>query len=118
DLPFEQLVEALQPERSLSLNPLFQVMFNHQAQARLASARRQASGLRLEALEWDSQTAHFDLDLDINEAADDIWASFGYATDLFEASTIERMARHWQNLLQAMVADQQQAIGQLNLLDE
>ncbi|WP_241526813.1 non-ribosomal peptide synthetase, partial [Pseudomonas sp. BIOMIG1BDMA] len=118
DLPFEQLVEALQPERSLSLNPLFQVMFNHQAQARLASAGRQASGLRLEALEWDSQTAHFDLDLDINEAADDIWASFGYATDLFEASTIERMARHWQNLLQAMVTNQQQAIGQLNLLDE
>jgi amino acid adenylation domain-containing protein/non-ribosomal peptide synthase protein (TIGR01720 family) len=117
DLPFEQLVDALQPERSLSHNPLFQVMFNHQAQARLSSVERQPSALRVEGLEWDSQTAHFDLDMDINESEQEIWASLGYATDLFNASTIERMARHWQNLLRAMVADQRQSIGQLNLLD-
>ncbi|WP_342366742.1 non-ribosomal peptide synthase/polyketide synthase [Pseudomonas fluorescens] len=117
DLPFEQLVEALQPERSLSLNPLFQVMFNHQTETRLASTDRQLSSLHVEGLEWEVQTAHFDLDLDVLEGADGIWATLGYATDLFNASTIERMARHWQNLLQAMVADQQQNIGQLNLLD-
>ncbi|AKA23541.1 non-ribosomal peptide synthase/polyketide synthase [Pseudomonas chlororaphis] len=117
DLPFEQLVEALQPERSLSHNPLFQVMFNHQTEGRGGRAEQQLPGLRVEGLEWDSRTAHFDLDLDIQEAEEGIWASLGYALDLFEASTIERMARHWQNLLQAMVADPQQRIGQVDLLD-
>ncbi|MGE7955442.1 non-ribosomal peptide synthase/polyketide synthase [Pseudomonas sp. NPDC089530] len=118
DLPFEQLVEALQPERSLSHNPLFQVMFNHQTEARGGRAEQQLPGLRVEGLEWDSRTAHFDLDLDIQEAEEGIWASLGYAQDLFEPATVERMARHWQNLLQAMVADPQQSIGQLNLLDD
>ncbi len=117
DLPFEQLVEALQPERSLSLNPLFQVMFNHQTEARLGGSEHQLSALRVEGLEWESHTAHFDLDLDVHEGTDSLWATLGYATDLFNASTIERMARHWQNLLQGMVEDQQQSIGQLNLLD-
>ncbi|ONH53354.1 non-ribosomal peptide synthetase [Pseudomonas cedrina subsp. cedrina] len=117
DLPFEQLVEALQPERSLSLNPLFQVMFNHQTEARLGGTGHQLSALRVEGMEWESQTSHFDLDLDVHEGAESIWATLGYATDLFNASTIERMARHWQNLLQGMVADPRQSIGQLNLLD-
>ena len=115
DLPFEQLVEALQPERSLSLNPLFQVMFNYQSEGRLGV--QALSGLHIEGLEWERRTAHFDLDMDVHESTQGLWASLGYATDLFEATTIERMARHWQNLLQAMVADQQQNIGQLNLLD-
>ena len=115
DLPFEQLVEALQPERSLSLNPLFQVMFNYQTDGPrepLALAH-----LSIENLAWERRTAHFDLDLDTHDSRDGLWASLGYSTDLFDAPTIARMARHWQNLLQAMVADQQQNIGQLNLLD-
>ncbi|NWA41244.1 amino acid adenylation domain-containing protein [Pseudomonas reactans] len=117
DLPFEQLVEALQPERSLSLNPLFQVMFNYQAEGRTGDELQALAQLRIEGLAWDRRTAHFDLDLDVQQSPDGLWASLGYATDLFEASTIERMARHWQNLLQAMVADQQQTIAHLNLLD-
>ena len=117
DLPFEQLVEALQPERSLSLNPLFQVMFNHQAEGRPGDTPSALAHLRIEGLTWERRTAHFDLDLDVQENRDGLWASLGYATDLFDASTIERMARHWQNLLQAMVDDQSQTLGQLNLLD-
>ncbi|WP_426177985.1 amino acid adenylation domain-containing protein [Pseudomonas sp. TWRC1-2] len=117
DLPFEQLVEALQPERSLSLNPLFQVMFNYQSEGRLGAQSQTLSNLRIEGLEWERRTAHFDLDLDVHESSEGLWASLGYATDLFEPATLERMARHWQNLLQAMVADVQQNIGQLNLLD-
>ncbi|WP_207238183.1 MULTISPECIES: condensation domain-containing protein, partial [unclassified Pseudomonas] len=117
DLPFEQLVEALQPERSLSLNPLFQVMFNHQAEGRPGDTPPALAHLRIEGLAWERRTAHFDLDLDVQENRDGLWASLGYATDLFNASTIERMARHWQNLLQAMVDDQAQTLGQLNLLD-
>ncbi|WP_301294624.1 amino acid adenylation domain-containing protein [Pseudomonas sp. S3E17] len=118
DLPFEQLVEALQPERSLSLNPLFQVMFNHQVEGRPGDEPQSLAHLRIEGLAWDRRTAHFDLDLDVQEGSGGLWASLGYATDLFEASTIERMACHWQNLLQAMVADQQQLVSQLNLLDQ
>jgi len=118
DLPFEQLVEALQPERSLSLNPLFQVMFNHQAERRQAMSTAALHELRVEGLAWESHTAHFDLDLDVHESSEGLAASLGYATDLFTAATIERMGRHWHNLLQAMVADPQQSIGQLKLLDD
>uniref|UniRef100_UPI0028AEE8A3 non-ribosomal peptide synthetase n=2 Tax=unclassified Pseudomonas TaxID=196821 RepID=UPI0028AEE8A3 len=117
DLPFEQLVEALQPERSLSHNPLFQVMFNHQTDVGQAQAQHQLPHLRVEGLEWASKTAHFDLDLDIQESTEGIWATLGYALDLFEVGTVQRMARHWQHLLQAMVADPQQSLSQLNLLD-
>ncbi|MGU2438569.1 condensation domain-containing protein, partial [Pseudomonas aeruginosa] len=106
DLPFEQLVEALQPERSLGHNPLFQVMFNHQADSRSANQGVQLPGLSLERMEWRSSSVAFDLTLDVHEAEDGIWASFGYATDLFEASTVERLARHWQNLLRGIVAEQ------------
>ncbi|TVT88096.1 non-ribosomal peptide synthetase [Pseudomonas sp. RGB] len=116
DLPFEQLVEALHPERSLSLSPLFQVAFNHHIS--LSGQYLQRLGeLQMSPVSWDEAVAQFDLTLDIEESKDQLGASLSYATDLFDASTIERMARHWQNLLQAMVADVQQNIGQLNLLD-
>ncbi|WP_425274698.1 amino acid adenylation domain-containing protein, partial [Pseudomonas allii] len=117
DLPFEQLVEALQPERSLSLSPLFQVAFNHHISLSGQHLQRLAQ-LDMSPVSWDETSAHFDLVLDIEESQNLLGASFSYATDLFEASTIERMAGHWQNLLQAMVADQQQPISQLNLLGE
>jgi amino acid adenylation domain-containing protein/non-ribosomal peptide synthase protein (TIGR01720 family) len=103
DLPFEQLVEALQPERSLSHNPLFQVMFNHQANS--PAAAPQLPGLRVANLEWDSHSAQFDLSLDTQESGDAIWASLTYATDLFGAATVERMAEHWLSLLRAAVAN-------------
>ncbi|MGK9418713.1 non-ribosomal peptide synthase/polyketide synthase [Pseudomonas cedrina] len=117
DLPFEQLVEALQPERSLSLSPLFQVAFNHHVSLAGQHLQRLAQ-LDVSPVSWDETAAHFDLTLDIEESAQQLGASLSYATDLFEASTIERMARHWQNLLQAMVADPQQTVSQLNLLGE
>ncbi|NWF10781.1 non-ribosomal peptide synthetase [Pseudomonas salomonii] len=117
DLPFEQLVEALQPERSLSLSPLFQVAFNHHISQAGEHLQRLAQ-LDMSPVTWDETAAHFDLALDIEESRDQLSASLSYATDLFDASTIERMARHWQNLLQAMVDDQQQPISQLNLLSQ
>ncbi|UII73718.1 non-ribosomal peptide synthase/polyketide synthase [Pseudomonas sp. HN11] len=117
DLPFEQLVEALQPERSMSLSPLFQVLFNH----RMTSADnhlQRLTELDVEVLSWDEGVAQFDLALDVEESQATLRASLSYATDLFAPATIERMAGHWQNLLQAMVADQQQPISQLNLLGQ
>ena len=118
DLPFEQLVEALQPERSLGHNPLFQVMFNHQVDAPSASQGVQLPGLSLEQMDWRSSSVAFDLTLDVHESEKGIWASFGYATDLFEASTIERLARHWQNLLGGIVADPTRPVADLPLLQD
>jgi len=117
DLPFEQLVEALRPERSLSYSPLFQVMFNHQGRGAGSGSEPQASSLVLEGLDWESRTAQFDLSLNISEDASRIQASFGYATDLFEATTIERMAQHWQRLLRAMIATPEALIDSLVMLD-
>ncbi|HGK5040522.1 TPA: condensation domain-containing protein, partial [Pseudomonas aeruginosa] len=107
DLPFEQLVEALQPERSLSHSPLFQAMYNHQ---NLGSAGRQSlaaqlPGLSVEDLSWGAHSAQFDLTLDTYESEQGVHAEFTYATDLFEAATVERLARHWRNLLEAVVAE-------------
>ncbi|MDX9678827.1 non-ribosomal peptide synthase/polyketide synthase [Pseudomonas zeae] len=116
DLPFEQLVEALEPGRSLSHSPLFQVMFNHQAERR-ASVETRLNGLSIEPLEWQSQTAQFDLTLNTTEQAHGIEAVLKYATDLFDAATIERLAQHWNALLQAIVAAPTQRIGQLPMLD-
>jgi len=115
DLPFEQLVEALQPERSLSHNPLFQVMFNHQAQVR--TAIQQLPGLRVVSLEHETRTAQFDLSLDTQETEDGLWASLTYATDLFDASTAARMLRHWLGLLRGAVADTTRPLQDLAMLD-
>jgi amino acid adenylation domain-containing protein len=117
DLPFEQLVEALRPERSLSYSPLFQVMFNHQHRGAASASAPVASSLALEGLDWESRTAQFELTLNVTEDASGIQASFGYATDLFDAATVERMARHWQRLLTAMVATPEALIDSLAMLD-
>nr|WP_054062861.1 non-ribosomal peptide synthetase [Pseudomonas fuscovaginae] len=116
DLPFEQLVEALEPGRNLSHSPLFQVMFNHQAQSRLKSGT-DLDGLRIEPLQWQSQTAQFDLVLDTSEKAHGIEAVFKYATDLFEPATVEALLQHWASLLRAIVSDPRQRIAELPLLD-
>ncbi len=100
-------MEALQPERNASHNPLFQVLFNHQSEIRSVTPEVQLEDLRLEGLAWDGQTAQFDLTLDIQEDENGIWASFDYATDLFDASTVERLAGHWRNLLRGIGQEQE-----------
>ncbi|WP_050577287.1 non-ribosomal peptide synthetase [Pseudomonas cremoricolorata] len=118
DLPFERLVEALQPQRSQAHHPLFQVLFNHQAEARQQAAQRQLGELRLQGLALSASSTQFDLMLDTFESAHGLQALFTYATELFDAASIERMARHWQTLLQGMVAAPEQRIGALPLLDD
>ncbi|QXH44123.1 amino acid adenylation domain-containing protein [Pseudomonas xanthosomatis] len=118
DLPFEQVVERLSPERSLSHSPLFQVMFNHQRET-AAQGLVQLPGLQIEGVQWRNHTAKLDLALDTREAADgSLSARFTYSLDLFEHATIERLARHWQQLLGAIAADPGCALGELALLDE
>ena len=117
DLPFEQLVDALQPERSLSYNPLFQVACNHQPSRRDA-LRELPGGLQLESLELDSGIAKFDLTLNTEESRDgQVRGQFMYATDQFDAATIERLSRHFLNLLRGIVADPQCPVARLPLLD-
>ncbi|WP_130908082.1 non-ribosomal peptide synthetase [Pseudomonas sp. Sample_16] len=118
DLPFERLVEALKLERSLSHTPLFQVMYNHQPQVADISSVTTASGLALGMIEWQGRTTQFDLTLDTYEKAGKLHAALTYANDLFDATTIARMAQHWTRLLQGMVGDSQQRISDLPMLEQ
>ncbi|AIR88247.1 non-ribosomal peptide synthetase [Pseudomonas cremoricolorata] len=118
DLPFEQLVDALQPERSLGHNPLFQVIYNHLS-ADPSQAQDPATdhlGLRIEALDWATQTAQFDLALNTFESEGGLRASLIYATDVFDREDAERLAKHWLNLLRAVVHNPQQRVCELDLL--
>ncbi|MCF4968124.1 non-ribosomal peptide synthetase [Nostoc sp. CMAA1605] len=115
DLPFDVLVEELQPQRSLSYTPLFQVMFVLQ---NAPMSEIELSGLNLSLLENDNGTAKFDLTLFMEETAAGIVGTFEYSTDLFEADTIQRMAQHLQILLAGIVSDSQQQLWELPLLSE
>ena len=113
EVPFEKLVEELQPERSLSHNPLFQVMFMLQNRA---AELRELGRLRLQAQAVESATAKFDLSLAVTEIEAGLKCSLQYTTDLFEPWTITRMLGHFETLLAGIVAAPQQRLSQLPLL--
>ncbi len=98
DLPFDQLVEALQPERSLSRSPLFQVTINHLL--RDDRALRQLPGIRTADYPLPEQAAQFELTLETVESAEGgVRASFIYASELFDPYTVERLGRHYVSIL-------------------
>lgn len=115
DLPFEQLVEVLQPQRSLSHTPLFQVMFVLQ---NAPMSALELSGLTVSPLESNSGIAKFDLTLSVEETASGLIGILEYNTDLFEAATIARMVGHLQQLLSGIVANPEQRLDALPLLTE
>ena len=115
DLPFEKLVEELQPERTLSHAPLFQVMFAFQNMPRQSL---ELPGLKVSPLEVDSGTAKFDLTLFLWEEAGGLRGTLEYNTDLFDEATISRMRGHFQTLLEGIVADPAQRLSDLPLLTE
>jgi amino acid adenylation domain-containing protein len=115
DLPFEKLVEALQPERDMSHHPVFQVMF---ALQNIPRPSLELVGLTMTPLEVHSGTAMFDLSLFMAEREQGLVATFEYNTALFDASTIIRMTGHFQNLLEAVIAYPEQRISDLPLLSE
>ncbi|HKD02411.1 MAG TPA: condensation domain-containing protein, partial [Terriglobales bacterium] len=115
DIPFEKLVEELRPERSLSHNPLFQVLFS------LQNAPRQAfelQGLQLQPLEVAGSTAKFDLSLFLVETAEGLRGRMEYNTDLFDEATIARMLEHYRVLLEGAMANPALPVSQLPLLGE
>jgi len=113
DLPFEQLVEELQPVRSVSYTPLFQVMFALQ-NAPMPSL--ELPDLTLNPLATESATAKFDLTLSVESTEQGLVGSWEYNTDLFDAATITRMAGHFQTLLEGIVANPDQRLLDLPLL--
>ena len=114
DLPFEQLVEELKPERSLSYAPLFQVMFALQD----TPARAEIPGLTQTTVSPERETSRFDLTLRAEVHADGLRGTFEYSTDLYEAATIDRMIGHWGRLLEGIVAEPARRIWSLPLLGE
>jgi amino acid adenylation domain-containing protein len=115
DLPFERLVGELQPERDLSRNPLFQVMFALQNTPLLPL---EMPGLTLSRMEIKGSRTRFDLEVHLREEAEGLKGAFVYNTDLFDAVTIERMAGHYQRMLEGIVADPDQRVSELPLLTD
>jgi amino acid adenylation domain-containing protein len=113
DVPFDVLVEKLRPERSMSYNPLFQVMF---ALENNASPDLDLSGLDTELLGVKGAIAKFDLTLMVMEDDHQLNCSWEYATDLFKEGTIQRMAEHFEVLLQGMIEHPQKPIHTLPLI--
>ncbi|MGB7925614.1 MAG: amino acid adenylation domain-containing protein, partial [Pyrinomonadaceae bacterium] len=113
DVPFEKLVEELEPERSLSHTPLFQVMMVLQNAPQSAL---ELPGLELRGFGRDSQATKFDLTLTFVEGARGLTATLAYSTDLFDTSTINRLVSHFQTLLAGIVANPHQCVAQLPLL--
>jgi len=115
DLPFERLVQELQPERDTSQNPLFQVMFVLQNAPKPLA---EVSGLSFQPMDIEHERSPFDLSLFLRERDGKIIGFFEYNTDLFNRAAIERMAGHFRILLEAIVADPDQFISTLPLLTE
>ncbi|NER91538.1 non-ribosomal peptide synthetase [Moorena sp. SIO3A2] len=119
DIPFEKLVEQLQPERSLSQNPLFQVMFAVQ-QSEILKPSFSLPNLEVGWYEGAvaEMTVRFDLELHLWPVGEEIKGFCAYNTDLFSAETISRMLSHYQNLLSAAVETPEGPISQLPLMTE
>jgi amino acid adenylation domain-containing protein len=115
DIPFEKIVEELQPDRRLSRTPLFQVMFILQ-NAPLGAL--ELSGLKLSHLDVEQVTAKFDLTLSYQEADGQLNGMFVYDSDLFDASTVERMIDHCQTLLSAIATDPSRRVSEIPLLSK
>jgi amino acid adenylation domain-containing protein len=114
-LPFEKLVEELNPQRSLSHNPLFQVAFVlHNNLGPLQSL----SNLELSRVEINTATAMFDLLLSMVETPQGLIGTLNYSTDLFDDGTIARMLQHFRNLLESVVLNPDLPISELQLLSD
>jgi amino acid adenylation domain-containing protein len=112
DVPFESLVKALGVERDAGRNPLFQVAFS------LEAPRAPVTGWDAGHLDVDTGTSKFDLYLELDERPEAIVGRIVYCTDLFRPETIERFARHYERVLESVVANPRQRLSEVQLLDE
>ncbi|MCP5005240.1 MAG: amino acid adenylation domain-containing protein [Planctomycetes bacterium] len=115
DLPFQKLVEELQPTRNLSYTPIFQTMFNYR---NIPDKPKQMNCVILEHYETKQATSLSDLTLDVTEKDDGLFVLFEYNTDLFRPDTIIRMIEHFQVLLEGILSNPEQLLSQLPLQTE
>jgi len=115
DLPFDRLVDALQPPRTLAHSPVFQAMF---ALDNTPAADLVLPGLRIERLPAPTTTTQFDLTLALAESGDMLRGQIEFAADLFDATTIARWAGHLVTLLQAFVDDDVRHVRELPLMSD
>ena len=113
DMPFEQILERLDPERNLSYSPIFQVMFSL---ANTPQTRLELPDLRLVPFDLGLKTAKFDLNMTMGDSGDHLGGGLEYSTDLFDASTIARMLGHFKELLAAIVAQPDSRLSRLAFL--
>ena len=113
DLPFERLVEELSIERSLSYNPLYQVMLVLQNTPRGGAPLR---GLSIRPLETTHDSSKLDLSATLVETEQGIYGGWEYATDLFDESSIVRLTDHWMTLLRGIVEDPDRPVSRLPLI--
>jgi amino acid adenylation domain-containing protein len=113
DIPFEKLVDELHPERDMSRNPLFQVMFTV---VKAAKSNIDLPGLKFDPMKVETVSTRFDLECQFFESAQELKGAITYSTELFDASTIHRLIEHMQVLLGGVVADPEQPISMLPLL--
>lgn len=115
DIPFERLVEELQPERNMSYTPLFQVMFT---MLNVPTEKFDLKDLNITPLELENRTTKFDLSLTMTESEDSLQGTWQYNTDLFDAPEMKLMLTHFQNLLEAITDESYRTIWELPLLSE
>ncbi|HEV2704891.1 MAG TPA: amino acid adenylation domain-containing protein, partial [Pyrinomonadaceae bacterium] len=115
EVPFEMLVEELQPDRDLSRPPVFQVMLVLQ---NAPLPEMNLPGLEVQQLELEAAAAKFDLILFLRERAGGLQASWEYNTDRLDSETVRRMARHFQTLLENSVTHPEERISRLELMSE
>ncbi|PFJ06741.1 non-ribosomal peptide synthetase, partial [Bacillus cereus] len=115
DIPFEKVVEAVQPERSMSHSPIFQTMFTLQ---NIKQERLDLPGRSIERVESNMSIAKFDLSLIAYEVEEGLFVSFEYNTDLFDGSTIARMADHFENWLNEIAYHPDESYTRLSMLSD
>ncbi|GAB2879590.1 hypothetical protein GCM10027277_55990 [Pseudoduganella ginsengisoli] len=115
DLPFEQVVEAVSPSRSMRHSPVFQVMLNMTDMA--GAQALSLPGVEIEHISQGGDTAQVDLSLTLHDGGGAIHGELRYATALFDAATIARMAGYFERILAGMAADDRQAVSRIALLD-
>lgn len=115
DVPFEMLVETLQPDRNLSHMPLFQVMFSFQNNK---IGELSLPDVHLSPVAQPEPVAKFDLSLNVEETENGLHLGWEYCSDLFEASTINAMAIQFEHLLSQIVTESSLSISQLNCLPD
>jgi amino acid adenylation domain-containing protein len=113
DVPFEKLVEILQPERDLSRTPFFQVAFDYRNDAIFDL---DLPGLTVQGKDVHTRTTKFDLTLIVEEQQHGLRATIQYNTDLFDGATISRMLGHLETLLENIAQHPDRRVGDLSLL--